>query len=124
MDFWQRRMRENVVLRIDLCRNGIKDWKAIPIWINDNFQPELLKGKEAEKVLQRVSHLSRLLEQDDLSNSVLRGDKYKNDVARLHRNYRKEVIAYYLRHLLAYDPRILLQNAMVVGKRRVMHKKL
>ncbi len=124
MDFWQKKMREGIVLEISLSKEGIQSWKAVPIWINDHFQPEFLEGKKAEKILQRISYLSNVLKQKDLSNSIVKGDTYQQNVAKLQRKYRKEVFKYYLRHLLDYDTRMFLQNAMVIAKRRVLHKKI
>jgi poly-gamma-glutamate synthesis protein (capsule biosynthesis protein) len=124
MDFWQDKMRQGLVLEIDLTKDGIKTWNAMPIWINDCFQPEFMQRRNADEVLREVGYLSSELEREDLSDPITKDQKFKQDLAKVHRRYRKDVLKYYMKHLIDYDPMILLRNAAVIAKRRLLHKKM
>ena len=78
-DYWQKKMRESIILRIDVSKKGIIDYSTTPIYINDCYQPEILHGQEQEKLLSKIIRLS---DKDKFCVSANGFVKYKTEVLR------------------------------------------
>jgi len=58
--------RESIILKCYLLKNGIQHYETIPIYINDRNQPEVLMGKDKEKVLVMIEELNKNLNNPEM----------------------------------------------------------
>jgi poly-gamma-glutamate synthesis protein (capsule biosynthesis protein) len=121
-DLWQKQMRESIVFRCELTKTGIGAVEYIPIWINDQYQPEVLEGVRGSELLGRLNRLSRDLQADDLNGYVEKQAKYLQYVQRLLRRDRLDTYFHYLTHCFRYNPKVLMQNFALVIRRRMAGK--
>ena len=82
-DLWQHKLRESVILKCEFSAKGIKSFDIIPIFINNNWQPEVYEGEEGEKFLKRVDALSKAIENLTLNEYENVQKKYIQEVKRL-----------------------------------------
>lgn len=61
-----KKARESMILQCNLSKNGIKEAKIVPTFINDDYQPELLTGEAGNRILQRMNQLSSKLKDKDI----------------------------------------------------------
>lgn len=97
-DMWQKKARESMIFKCSLSKQGIEDAEIIPVFINDSYQPEILKGTERERFLEDYNKL----------NSEISGQKcfkeYDKEAGKANNIYRKEVSKYFLRNFFRYPP--------------------
>lgn len=104
-DLWQPRLRETMVLRIDLDPASGVRYEIIPCRINDHWQPEVLYGPAADAVKGRVGELSSLIDED------LPASEYASLVAAERARFRREMWWRYLTHLHRFRAKDLYGNA-------------
>jgi poly-gamma-glutamate synthesis protein (capsule biosynthesis protein) len=121
-DLWSPKFRESVILECEVSPKGVVDLKMVPIYINDQWQPELYGGETGRKFLNRMEALSRDLEQSNPTDLTRLEEKYKQELKRLLLQDRIETIVHYFFNLFRYDKRLLLENIVLMLKRR-MHRK-
>ena len=51
---WSRATRESLLAKIFINRDGVEKVECLPVFINDQDQPQVLKGEEAERVLSAL----------------------------------------------------------------------
>ncbi|BHH86279.1 CapA family protein [Desulforhopalus sp. 52FAK] len=56
-DFWQKRLRESMILVITLNGDDVEDLSIIPVRINNCYMPELLEGEDANTLLKKYHKL-------------------------------------------------------------------
>lgn len=121
-DLWQRNMRESIILKCDLTRQGIKNIEYIPIYINDDYQPEILFSNKGDRILSKLKNLSEAIENEDLSDYQQKVSQYKTNVCNLLRKDRNDTYIHYLLNLYRYPLLMLFQNIYVILKRRILRK--
>lgn len=110
-DMWQKRLRNTMILRVDLLKNGIGNIEVIPIHIKDDYQPEILCGEEATSLLWKIKNLSvksMVSDQPAFDRDML---KYTKEVAINRKRYRSELKWFFLRNLYRYPPKFIFQIA-------------
>ncbi len=108
-DMWQEKMRKSMILRCRLSKQGVCSVEVIPAYINNNYQPEIIKGKQAGSLLSEIESQSSKISiesSSDFDNSM---KGYLAEVATHRRQYRRGLKWYFLRHLYRYPPRFTLQ---------------
>ncbi len=116
-DFWQKRLRESMILVVTLNGNNIEDITIIPVQISQCYVPELLSGKETEALTKKYHKLCNhpVLKQRVESNNVFAQSyrkKYDRQVRwRLIEN-RIQNRLFFLRHLHKYPIGIVRQSIM------------
>jgi poly-gamma-glutamate synthesis protein (capsule biosynthesis protein) len=108
-DMWQDKMKKSMILQCILSKQGVCNVEVIPVYINNNFQPEILRGEKAKSLLSEIKGFSSRISignLPDFDNSV-RG--YALAVAINRKKFRRDVKWYFLRHLYKYPPRFILQ---------------
>lgn len=108
-DQWQEKTRESMIFYCKLSKNGIISTETLPVYINDKYQPEILEGIKAKKLLSKINDLSSRLMSEDLSNFDKKTKEYMAEV-KFHRNqYRKDLRKYFLMNIYRYPPRFTFQ---------------
>lgn len=68
--------QKSMILKCNLSRNGIQNLRLIPVWINENYQPEILIGKDGEHLLREINDPSFAKDgktQEELEESFISG---------------------------------------------------
>ncbi|WP_235271170.1 CapA family protein [Methanosarcina mazei] len=64
----QSSTNDSIIFCVDFDKNGIIDFRIIPITIDENFVPILAEGKVKEKLLNFISQISKLLIDKKITN--------------------------------------------------------
>ncbi|MCZ7393346.1 MAG: CapA family protein [Candidatus Methanoperedens sp.] len=101
-DMWQRKMRESMIFSCRFSKNGIVDFKIMPVYINDFYQPCLLQ-ENAKHIL-----LSKIM--DEFLEHVVE-DAYQEEVWACRTKYRLELVIHLIINFYKYNPIYLCQIA-------------
>ncbi len=123
-DLWQHKLRESVILKCEFSAKGIKNFNIVPIFINNNWQPEIYKGEKGERFLKRIELLSKTIENLTLNEYENIQEKYIQEVKRLLLKDKLDTVLHYLANIFRYDRSLLLENIMLIVKRRVYRKNI
>ncbi len=110
---WDQRLRESVIFQCIITKSGIQDIELKPVFINDNYQPEILTGQKGEALLSRVNKLSYRLMYENLSCFKEKMSEYNKAAVQINKLYRRKSHRYFLRKIGNYRSRILIQQ--IVG---------
>ena len=106
-DKWQKYLRESIILRISLSKERVVNVEAIPIFINENFQPEILQGNAAITLLRKLNKLSSMLTSMDLNDPDY-VSKYKKEVTLHRKQFQREIRRYFIKNLFKYPFKYIL----------------
>jgi len=67
-DFWQKKMRETMILHCDLSCNGVEKYDVSTVYIDNDYSPELMTGKQRKYALSRLERLSLRIGKLDLNS--------------------------------------------------------
>jgi poly-gamma-glutamate synthesis protein (capsule biosynthesis protein) len=123
-DLWRRELRESIILSCNITKDGISGFNYVPIYINDEYQPEIYTGKASEEFVKNLDKLSGELQGTILKNSLLRHETYKKKVIQLARSDKVDNLRHYMKNIFRYDKRLLLDNAILMLKRRIYKKNI
>jgi gamma-polyglutamate biosynthesis protein CapA len=112
-DMWQKRLRESMILKIEITDDFKMDFNVIPIFINSAYQPLIADSIVGDKIAERLKAISKEIKND--INSLV----YENTVKMELRRYRREVYWHYITNLFRYDPRFIYLNFLGAIKRRM-----
>lgn len=59
--------QESFILSIAFDKNGLQDFEIIPVFIDENYVPNLIKGSKKEILLKNISKMSKFLETQNIS---------------------------------------------------------
>ena len=111
-DMWQRRLRRSMILKVTISGSAV-DYDIIPVVINRNHQPQIVRGQKGDDLGTEISNLS-----DGIRNGT--ADRYYTELRKNTRRYRREVYVHYLTHLRKYNLKRLGANFLgAIGKRLV-----
>lgn len=112
-DMWQKEVRQTMILKCELTPGGKINYEVIPVVINLQWQPEIMKGEAARKRSEDIRRLSNKV-------SVDTSDKrYRAELRSREKAYRRDVLRWYLAHLHRYQPGRLAANLGRVVRRRL-----
>lgn len=123
-DLWQYKLRESVILKCEFSAEGIKSFDIVPIFINNKWQPEIYSGNAGNKLLKRVKDLSKAIEDYDTNEYENIQSKYMQEVKRLSLKDKIDTVLHYLANIFRYDKNLLLENIMLMLKRRIYGKNI
>jgi poly-gamma-glutamate synthesis protein (capsule biosynthesis protein) len=112
-DMWQDRLRESMILKMEIGNNCEINFEIIPVMINPTFQPEIANPIIGDKIANRLKAISNEID-NNISSLV-----YENAVKTQLRKYRREVYWHYLTNIFRYDPRFIYLNFLGAIKRRI-----
>ncbi len=113
-DIWQKRLRESMILVVNLSGADVDDISIVPVIINKNYAPELLTGNDASNLSKKIKKLCNhpVLTQNLSDEKFARRymDRYDFQVRlRLIENKIQNRI-FFLRHLYKYPDGIVSQS--------------
>jgi len=123
-DLWPKKLRESVILKCKLSRNGVESFSIIPVFINKYWQPEIYAGKSGKKFLKRVESSSKTIEQIEQIHYAEMQIKYMQDVKKLLLKDRLETLFHYLINMPRYNKKMLFENIKMMLKRRIFRKSI
>lgn len=99
-DMWKRKMRESMILSLNLSKKGVEGFEITPVVIERDFRPCLLEGVEKEKLLSQIT--GEFLElKDEIS--------YPAEAQTYRKYYRFDLVKHLLLHFYRYRPLYLYQ---------------
>ncbi len=115
---WDESLRTSLIFECKLTPNGIKDVKLVPVYINNDFQPEQLAGKKAQTVLSKIDTLSQQLNAETLSNFELLTNNYLQEADTAQLRNRNQSYLFFLIWFWKYPPTILIQQLVTFFRNR------
>lgn len=115
---WDDSLRESVIFQCNITHSGIEDIELRPVFINDNYQPEVLTGQSGEALLSKVNRLSDELQHENVSRISEKLSEYQKTAREINRLYRSKSHRYFLSKIGNYPARILMQQIMVYLRNR------
>lgn len=61
--------KESVILSVEINKNGIEDYRIIPVKINENFIPYLMKNQESKEMLSFINTISHPIIEGRVTNN-------------------------------------------------------
>lgn len=123
-DLWPKRLRESFILQIEISKDQVLKYNIIPIFINKEYQPEVLKGTERFSFISRMENISQRIKNFKISEFEIQQNKYNRDVKILWLIDRMRILMHYILHFFKYDKQLFLQNIFLIIKRRINHKNI
>lgn len=108
-DLWQEKIRESVILKCEILKNSVTIKELIPVFINKNYQPEILYGNKAKNRLLRLERLSCDIANQDLSNIDQNEKEYEKQAKYYTNQFRRDIRIYFLMNFYRYPFRLMLQ---------------
>jgi poly-gamma-glutamate synthesis protein (capsule biosynthesis protein) len=111
-DLWQLRLRESMILRLQLDDPDDIGYDVRPMLINRRWQPQVITGVEAAKLKSEIEALSHMIDENADEQAWAR------EVAQELRRFRRSVYFHYLCNLHRFGAKSLLDNVKGIIKRR------
>ena len=105
-------------LSYDIANNRF-DYEIIPVRINNNFQPEILNGSEAQKSINHLHTISKKIIDNASKNKTLFDKQYESMVRVAESQERRLSHAFWRKHFWRYPAVIILQYVKDIAKRRL-----
>lgn len=115
---WDNRLRESLIFSCDITKNGIENMELTPVFINDNFQPEIMADSNGKTLLQKVHRLSETLQAETLSDFDEKLKQYQADASDAQMLFRKKSHRFFMANIYRFQPQILLQQLMMYFRNR------
>ncbi|WP_155402919.1 CapA family protein [Methanosarcina mazei] len=99
-DMWERKMRESMILSVNLSKKGVEKFEIKPVIIEKDFRPCPLEGAEKDKLLSQIT--GEFLElKDEIS--------YLEEVRACRKYYRFGLVKHLAFNFYRYNPLYLYQ---------------
>ncbi len=116
---WDRRLRESLIFNCNITKQGIKNIELTPIFINENYQPELMDESSGKELLLKIWKISNELNDEDLSSYNEKLNKYQKKANFAQRYYRKKSHRYFIKNIYKFSPIILFWQIITYLKNRL-----
>ncbi len=117
-DFWQKRLRESMILECCISKERVESFKVVPVYINDNYQPVPLEGARELRLADKINSLSKRISAVELDNPNTH-KSYSAKVKRLERFNKLENRLFFMKNILKYDNKIIAQSLLNFIKSRI-----
>ncbi len=118
-DMWQAERRETVIIDAVAGNDGLKEFSLIPVKINESFQPEVLRGEEADKLLRKTEELGKVVYDEDFSEREMKNEAYLREVSQTVKKNRYESYLYFFKKIFSCRPLFFYQNIKRAITRRM-----
>jgi gamma-polyglutamate biosynthesis protein CapA len=109
-DFWQKRLRETIILKCNLSRDGVESFEVIPMRIDSDYRPLQMVDEDANRFKGKLHGLSYLIAANH-TNPATERRAYLKEVQRQEFRNKVESRLFFLRNLIC-----LRYKAWVVGQ--------
>lgn len=113
-DMWQLRLRETMILRCVISKEGVETYELIPASINSFHQPVILEGADAEHLAEKFQQRKEMITGDQSVET-----EYAREVEKKTKEFRAEIRSFYLKHLHKYEPKRFIENLVSAVRKRV-----
>jgi poly-gamma-glutamate synthesis protein (capsule biosynthesis protein) len=107
---WEPRLRETFIFKCRITRSGVSTPAVTPVWINDNYQPEILTGSRAAALERRIQDLSAVLADPTVASVETNRGGYEQLADAALRQHRRQSHRHFLFNLHRYPPRVVAQQ--------------
>jgi len=114
-DMWQYRLRKSMILKCTISKTLGIDFQIIPVIINKNHQPQIIRGQSGENIKQEIEKLSKKINNGDTNLEY-----YNIELGKNLRRFRREIYWFYLTHLYKYSKKRLVANFMNAMRKRLV----
>jgi len=119
-DMWQKQTRETMIFDCHIGENGIKRYSYVPIYVNKNYQPIILTGKDADKLCSKTErYTNAIYPMNSLLDTTKSMQAYKKTAAKAYLKYRIASYLYFIRNIYKYKFSVLIDSLIRFLKRRV-----
>ncbi len=115
---WDESLRQTMIFSCDLSSSGVDNIEYTPVYINNDFQPELLSGKDRELVLNKINQLSQSLASSSTDDFNTKSHEYLNEADKVLYVIRKKSQKYFIKRIWSYPKVILFQQLISYFKNR------
>jgi len=123
-DLWRKELRESVILSCELTKEGVKQIDIVPVIINESYQPELHAGQDCHKFLKRLDALSEKIYSNNSRDPGELQQVYLREIKKLERTDKLDNIKHYMKNIFRYDKKLLIENIILILKRRIYKKNI
>jgi poly-gamma-glutamate synthesis protein (capsule biosynthesis protein) len=120
---WDDTLRNSMVFECELTSAGVRNVNLVPVFINDNFQPEPLSGPRAERALQHIEKLSADLSRAPASTVTAADQEYALRADAIHRQIRAKSHRFFVSRFWRYPAGMLIQQLLTYVRNR-LHERL
>lgn len=118
-DKWQTNPRETMILDCTINEKGIKSVEHIPVFINRNYQPQIISGMLADRLKLKMdrytNHINNMV-WDDTENKM---EEYRRSAERAYQKFRIASYLYFIRNFYKYPPYVVKQSFWRFFLRRI-----
>jgi len=100
---WSRRLRETMILSLDVSKDAVLKYEIIPVIINSNYQPKPMDVPEKDNLLSRVEQLSKELNSFSFEKPPYTRLEYKKNLKKMRNKNRMGMYRHYTLHLPVYS---------------------
>jgi poly-gamma-glutamate synthesis protein (capsule biosynthesis protein) len=120
-DLWEDQTKRSIVLKIEITKDGVLDYRMIPIYISDDFQPRRAIGDLAMNIESNMKKYS-----DIVLNKNLWVDtkEYMNFRSKIQSDRRFGAYKYFLHNLYKYSLNVIFQSLVRTIFRRLVDIKM
>jgi len=115
---WDKRLRQSLIFNCDITPRGVENVELTPVFINDNYQPEIMNAADGADLLRKVHALSDDLRAETLEWYDKKMATYLKDASEYQSLYRKKSHRYFMKNLYRFSPRILHRQILTYIKNR------
>lgn len=116
---WDDTLRTSLIFQCELSPDGLRSIELIPVFINEDFQPEVLSGPAAERVLRDVAELSGQLAGAASIADADAESLYARQADEAHRRIRSKSHRFFLSRFWKYPAVMLVQQLATYVRNRV-----
>jgi poly-gamma-glutamate synthesis protein (capsule biosynthesis protein) len=109
---WDDSLRTSMIFECLLTTEGARDVRLVPVYINDDHQPEVLSETAGAAVLDHVERLSRRLAEAVQSAEPVTEQGYAMAAELSLREIRAKSQRFFVSHLSKYPPPLLIQQLL------------
>jgi len=119
---WDDSLRTSVIFECLLTAEGARDVRLVPVYINDDHQPEVLSGTASTAVLDHVEQLSRRLAKATPSSEPVTERDYATAAELTLRDIRAKSQRFFVSRLSKYPPPLLVQQLLTYFSNRLRER--
>ena len=118
-DLWMRPAKKTVMARIELASGKTPTFSAVPIWINDNYQPTPATGDDEREIEADLAAYARMIPSPgDADASAL----YRQEAVQRASEFRHDSYRYFARNVAKYPVGMLAQSVLRTVGRRLLFR--
>jgi poly-gamma-glutamate synthesis protein (capsule biosynthesis protein) len=103
--------KSSIILECELTKERVVDYNLAPVYLNNHI-PTLLEGESIERRLERLNRQAALITDRDMQNYESYEQKYLEQLVRIQKKARKNMMRYFISNIYRYPPRFTFQIIM------------